>query len=206
MQLTRTDIINALITKFNYRTYLEIGIQCPLRNFSLININLKKKRAVDPNMCPMMPKKISCEQTSDIYFGKHKNTTFDIIFIDGLHECKQVFKDIINSLNILSDNGCIVVHDCNPITEEMQMYPLSKNMDHWTGDVWKGIYKLRSKQSNIKLFTVDINLGCCIIRKGRGKILQDKNNLTWEFFNKQRKNILNLISVEEFEQWLQNKE
>ena len=206
MPITRTDIINALIMKFKYQTYLEIGVQCPLRNFSWINIALENKKAVDSNMCPMISKKISCEQISDIYFEKHKRATFDIVFIDGLHECKQVFRDIINSLNILSDNGCIVVHDCNPITEKMQIYPLPKDMDQWTGDVWKGVYKLRSEQSNIKLFTVDTDLGCCIIRKGQGELLQDKEDLTWEFFNEYRKNILNLITVEEFEKWLQNKE
>ena len=35
--MKRTDIINALIQKYGYKSYLEVGTQDPASNFDLIN-------------------------------------------------------------------------------------------------------------------------------------------------------------------------
>ena len=51
--------------------------------------------------------------TSDEFFSQNKET-FDLIFIDGLHIHEQVLKDIDNSLNVLNENGVILLHDCLP--------------------------------------------------------------------------------------------
>ena len=60
-------------------------------------------------------------QESDDYFSSlDKTIKYDLIFIDGLHLEHQVDKDINNSLNHLSENGVIIIHDCNPITERRQ--------------------------------------------------------------------------------------
>lgn len=44
--ITRTEIINHLIRKYGYKTYLEIGVGDPRKNLCLIEC--EKKTGVDP--------------------------------------------------------------------------------------------------------------------------------------------------------------
>jgi predicted O-methyltransferase YrrM len=50
---------------------------------------------------------------SDDYF-KINDDKYDIIFIDGLHEYRQVLKDIINALNNLTHTGVVLLDDVIP--------------------------------------------------------------------------------------------
>ena len=81
--------------------------------------------------------------TSDEFF-KQNEKRFDLIFIDGLHEANQVFRDVKNSLNYLNENGVILLHDCNPSIEEHQTFPQSldhnkRHLNIWLGDTWKTV-------------------------------------------------------------------
>ena len=62
------------------------------------------------------------------------DTSFDLVFIDGLHTYEQVKKDIINSLNCLKENGVVLVHDCMPDCMSKQAVPRYRMT--WNGDVW----------------------------------------------------------------------
>jgi hypothetical protein len=157
--MKRTDVINALITKYGYTSYLEVGTQDPASNFE--KINAEYKVSIDP-----FPRGIvTFTGTSDEYFESiAEDVKYDIIFIDGLHHSDQVLKDIKNSLNHLSENGSIVCHDCLPSNERMQ-----ERDDHggeWTGDVWKAIAELRVETIELDIKVVDTDYGCGIIRKG----------------------------------------
>jgi hypothetical protein len=48
--------------------------------------------------------------TSDNFFKKNNNN-FDIIYVDGSHESKQVYKDLNNSWYILNNNGILICDD-----------------------------------------------------------------------------------------------
>ena len=200
--MTRTEIINSLIRKYNYKSYLEIGVNTPLQpGYNWIGIKIQTKHGVDPNV------ETTFQMTSDEFFEKHVAQKYDIIFIDGLHIFEQVYKDIINSLKYLNDNGTIVVHDCNPIEEITQRR--KRASDAWHGDVWKSILKLRTEEKNLEVFTVDTDEGCGIIRKGSQELLlADKNINIYDFsyLEKNRENVLNLISVDSFkEKYIKNK-
>ena len=43
------------------------------------------------------------------FIKNNKNKTFDIIFIDGLHQCEQVAKDINNSICFLKPSSFIII-------------------------------------------------------------------------------------------------
>lgn len=188
----RYDIINFLIRENNYKKYLEIGV----RNNKCFNkILCEEKDGLDIN------EKYNCRynMSSDIFFKTIPNDKiYDIIFIDGLHLEEQVTKDIYNSLKHLSENGTIVVHDCNPGRLASQLR--EKTVKKWNGDVWKSICKLRCKHDDLKISVVNIDNGCGIITKGKQyKINIPKDTeLTYDFLNDNRKYILNLISVEKF--------
>jgi hypothetical protein len=199
--MKRTDVINLIIEKFKYKTYLEIGVKNPASNFDKIKI--AQKDGVDPSWRRNPVTGNKYEMTSDKFFKKFKKS-YDIIFIDGLHYYVQTDKDIHNSLDCLNPNGTIVLHDCNPIEKVMQNQP--RTVSRWTGDVWKTIFKLRCQHPDIQIFTVDTDYGCCVVRGGKQKTLKlniDKC-LNWEFFEKNRKRVLNLIGIKEFKQWLRN--
>lgn len=192
--ISRTDIINKLIKRYNYKNYLEIGTENPALNFDLINV--ENKISVDP--VPIG--KIDFIGTSDEFFDSISNseTKFDIIFIDGLHLEEQVYKDIINSLCHLSDNGTIVCHDCLPVTEDAQKRIYVPG-SLWNGDVWKSIAKLRIERDDLEIKVVDTDHGCGIIRRGHNVPYEiNDNELTYDYYTKNRNKLLNVITLSEF--------
>lgn len=194
--MTRTELINSLITKNNFKTYLEIGVNTPSQpGYNWVGIDIPLKHGVDPNV------ETTYKMTSDEFFEKHISQKYDIIFIDGLHIFEQVYKDITNSIENLNENGVIVVHDCNPITEITQRR--ERASDAWHGDVWKSIVKLRMENIGLDISTVDTDEGCGIIKKGSQVLLNVDSNTdvyNYSFLEKNRKDALNLISVLEFKE------
>lgn len=151
----RYDIINKFIKERNYNSFLEIGTFMG-ETYNIVNCN--KKVSVDPD-----PKcNATYVMTSDEYFDTY-NDKFDIIFIDGLHEHKQVWKDICNALEHLNHKGVIVLHDCMPKSEKMQITDTKSHQnEEWTGDVWKAYYKAKICLP-YKIYVVDTDYGCGII-------------------------------------------
>lgn len=194
--MKRWDILNSLIDKFSYSSYLEVGTQNPHSNFN--KINCKNKISVEP-----FPKfdGIDFVGTSDEYFNQlDENEKFDLIFIDGLHHYEQVLKDIDNSLVHLNENGSILCHDCLPHTERMQ---LREDLGgEWTGDVWKAMFILMKTRNDIKLRVIDTDYGCGLIRKETQDIKNFDDELTYEFYQKNKNKILDIITPKDFELWI----
>ena len=142
----RWDLIKYLHEKYKFNTYLEIGCD---KDQLFSRINIKKKFGVDPFSGGNIRK------TSDDFFKDNKET-FDLVFIDGLHEYSQVKKDILNSLKFLNKDGLILVHDCLPESMSKQAVPRYRMI--WNGDVWKAIVDLRqNKNINIRASSMAIN-------------------------------------------------
>ena len=137
--------------------------------------------------------------SSNTFFNKN-SIKYDIIFIDGLHLEYQVDKDIMNSLNILNKNGTIIMHDCNPPTEfhQRENYEVNGKFPNWNGTVWRSFAKLRINNKKLKMYCVDCDWGIGIIRKSSQTLFNCNELLTYHLLNKERKNLLNLISVNEF--------
>jgi hypothetical protein len=133
--------------------------------------------------------------TSDDFFAQNKEN-FDVIFIDGLHHADQVYKDVINSLNVLNDGGYIICHDLNPLSEEHQIIPFRGG--EWNGDCWKAFVTLRKERSDLEMYTVDTDHGCGIITKGFQELISIEDELSYDNFDVNRKEWLNLISPQEF--------
>ncbi len=187
--MKRTEIIQYLINKKGYESYLEIGVGSG-NNFN--KIKCKRKDGVDPNG------RGNYIMTSDLFFKMTKKK-WDIIFIDGLHIEDQVDRDIQNSLDHLSDGGTIVIHDCNPKTHRHQEVPRIQKA--WNGTVWKSFVKLRCSRPDLFMCVVNTDHGCGIIRKGSQQIYDKasiKRCLKYNFLKLNRKELLNLITIGEF--------
>lgn len=191
--MNRISIINELIQKNHYKSYLEIGVNYKKNCFDQIVCDFKT--SVDP--CNLDT--YDFNMTSDKFFAINNNS-YDIIFIDGLHTAEQCYKDIINSLSILNNNGIIVVHDTNPPTEFHALevlYGKHKNVvakNSWNGSVWKSIFKLRKTRNDLVIQTYDVDWGVTLIKRGKSDLLDIDNEFySFEIFNKYRKKILNII-------------
>ena len=191
---SRTSIINHLINKYNLNNYLEIGVRDG-RNYDKIII--KNKTGVDPK--PTKDIDGLYKLTSDDFFKINK-IKFDLIFIDGLHLEHQVDKDVKESLKILSNNGFIIMHDCNPPTEfhQRENYEIDGKFPPWNGTVWKSFAKIRINNVNLNLCCVDCDWGVGIIRKKKQSKFEFSGDLNFSFLNNNRQKLLNLISVNNF--------
>ena len=133
--------------------YLEIGVET---GYTFNNVHFQNKTGVDP--LPHFESNQLVIKTSDEYFLQDANTSkkLDIVFIDGLHQCEQVAKDINNSIRFLNKNGKILLDDIIPLNYDEQLkVPLKhevrngilKTFVPWTGDVWKTMYHILSLYS-----------------------------------------------------------
>lgn len=186
--MQRYDIINTLIKKYNYGSYLEIGVQ-QKKNWD--QIKCEHKIGVDPD--PTV--QTTYNLTSDEFFRLRKEFTFDLVFIDGLHTAEQVEKDILNALNVLNEDGTIVCHDMLPIDEKSQLIPRQTKV--WVGDCWKAFVKLRYDRDDLEMYTVDTDYGCGIIKRGKQEKI-DRLVDNYQDFDKNRYKLMNIVSVEQF--------
>jgi len=184
----RYDIINKIIIKRNYTSYLEIGC---FKDETFNQINIKKKIGVDPVSGGNL------RMTSDKFFIENKEK-FDLIFIDGLHVYEQVIKDIFNSIKILKENGIILVHDCLP--RKLWYQTPTRMSDTWNGDVWKAIVECRTLE-NIDTYTclADEGIGVIKVQKNNNLLnlnLSNFKNLKYREYYTKRESLMNIISVE----------
>lgn len=206
----RVQGINFLIDRyFKDAKYLEIGVADPASCFN--HINTVNKIGVDPEI-EHVGMDISYRLTSNNFFeqlesgslsGLSPQHKWDIIFIDGLHLAQQVYQDIINSLNHVSDGGFILLHDCNPPTwkeaHSDHLHYLNNIGEFWNGTVWKAFYKFRT-ETKYKTYTIDTDQGIGVIETGKFGVPIPHENPWYEYgvFSKNREYFLNLISVNQF--------
>ena len=191
---SRTEIIQNIINKKNYEKYLEIGCDKD-DNFS--KIQAKIKIGVDPQRGG------TTRMTSDEFF-KNNNENFDIIFLDGLHTYEQTIKDIQNSLNIIPNEGTILIHDCLPKKIWNQIVP--RVYGHWNGDVWKAIVHSRTfEKADTYTIIADHGLGIIFKRKNRNLLnLKNTNfkNLKYADYYNNHMKFMNLINYDNLEKIL----
>lgn len=193
--MTRYQIINHLIVKHNYKTFLEIGTQ---EKISYNEVIIDEKISIDPD-----PKaNADFTMTSDQFFNINTKK-FDIIFIDGLHHADFTYRDILNSLKILNENGTIVVHDIIPYSYEAQIIPIEKAIENnifaWNGDVWKAWIKMRIDHRELLMYCVETDHGCGIIqKKENNQFINDYNNGYYKYDKELIMENINLISIQEF--------
>lgn len=188
-KISRLDLLNFIIKKKVIQSYLEIGCD---QNQIFDTISVEQKIGVDPASGG------NYRGTSDEFF-KNNNVNFDCIFIDGLHEYKQVIRDIKNSLKFINSGGYIILHDTLPDKISAQYVPRCRYK--WNGDVWKAIVEVRTWQ-HCETFTCLIDQGVSIIQKKENtdflKIkIKNFQNIKFKFFYENYKNLMRIKTYEE---------
>lgn len=186
---SRIEILNKIILLQKYSKYLEIGT---FQDELFSKIKCKEKIGVDPFSGG------THRMTSDEFFMSNKEK-FDCIFIDGLHHYSQVIKDINNSIEILNNNGVILIHDCLPNNLMEQQVP--RMTLNWNGDVWKALVECRTKPY-LDCYTCYADWGVGVIfKRQNSKILNinEKNfkKLKFNYFFHNHKELMNIIEFED---------
>lgn len=191
--MNRTEIINSLIEKHNFKSYLEIGVESGANFFE---VNCEDKTGVDPDETSQA----TIHKTSDDFFKTNKKK-FDICFIDGLHHADQVYKDAINCLKFLNEGGIVLFHDMMPNSEDCARVP--RVQPTWTGDCYKAFVKLRTERKDMEMFVLGTDWGVGYMRKGDQKLLDLEGlEINYKNFDANRDNWLNLKSIEFFKDFL----
>jgi len=239
--MNKTSIIQEIINTLKAKTYLEIGV---FKGETFLQIRAPIRIAVDPTLLITKTQKLVEALKNKYFFLKNKRSlasypifdkyyeitsneffktkkdllekhSLNVVLVDGSHAFEQSYIDVINSLKYLNDNGFIVMHDCNPISELMA-FPVEykenedsfekarrkigkENIKYWSGDVWKTIVALNAIHDDLSITVLNCDFGVGIIRKG---INENKIDLTYDeikqldynYLNKNRKRILNLRS------------
>lgn len=188
-QIKRHDIINHLIFKHNYVKYLEIGI---FNGYTFKNVNCKIKHGVEPGKEGVIVSGVTHQMTSDQFFDTC-NEKYDLIFIDGLHECSQVIKDFNNSLKHININGHILLHDCNPSDELSQQIPRASIV--WNGDVWKAFVLIKMINPHAFVYDTDHGIGVIQNHMPLYPVTETELKMDWNEFNKNKQKLLGLIPI-----------
>lgn len=178
----RDGVLQNLLKLFEKPNYLEIGVD---KGHTFHKLVATKKTAVDPlfsfdiESAKINPENNNCsyyQLTSDSYFFcKNPLEKFDVIFIDGLHTFEQTLRDLLNSINSLSDGGIIVIDDVIPasyaaslpsLNQSRAFWEATANPDgSWMGDVYKVIMFLEQFITTYSYGTISENHGQTVIWK-----------------------------------------
>ncbi|MBD3296373.1 MAG: class I SAM-dependent methyltransferase [Candidatus Omnitrophica bacterium] len=190
--MNRIEIVQKCIDVLDKENYLEIGV---CHGDSIRCIGAKRIFGVDPKLfpeyrnpikrffkrhCRFGPNVNFFEMTSDAFFGKKssllKKYKIGVAFVDGLHTHEQALRDVMNCLDYLDEDGVIIMHDCNPLSEaaacvaDSPLEASGKDVPGWTGewngDVWKAIVSLRSFRNDLRVCVLDCDQGVGVIRRG----------------------------------------
>ncbi len=200
---SHTEIINSLIERLSYQSYLEIGVGNG-HNFELIVA--QNKESVDPGGGHDGDGLATYSMTSDAFFSTYSEKRYDLIFIDGLHHAEAVERDIHNALKALNASGMVVCHDMNPYYEAMQRVP--RECAEWTGDCWRAWLRVRAQYPDLRMFVLDTDYGVGIIYPAGKPLAGEMPNQEPSFheFMRRKHQWLPLVPVDEIWRQLLNDE
>jgi hypothetical protein len=161
------------------------------------------------------------ELLSDVFFSQYGPTLamnpIDMCFIDGLHTFEQSTKDVLNTLKVLRSGGYIMLHDCCPPNKasaaELRSFEDGSvaNIEGWTGewcgDVWKTIVTMKKLFPKFEIGVFDCDYGIGVIKKTHEisynfadiqPLFNEVLQISYENLNSNRKEMLNLINPERF--------
>lgn len=202
----KTDIINWFGKEYGYTSFLEISTSTTGNRFDQVDsdifiikecLNYKvdilshRKRNIDHNF-PIL--------NYDEHLIRIGDKKFDVILVDSFHTFEQSAKDIYIATQLLAKNGVIIIHDCNPM---MKRLIGEYHKGPWCGQTYEAFIQFHLANPTMEIATVDIDHGCGIIRpditvNSRFTLKNSSRLKKWNFFDKNRKGLLNLITVDQF--------
>jgi Methyltransferase domain len=208
-----TYVNRALALRERPTQYLEIGVRDG-ESFRLARADLKI--GIDPERMAGMATLESGEQffetTSDEFFAEHAPLVLEpgsihVALVDGLHEFRQVLRDVLSIEPYMRHDGVIILDDCNPRNAERgSETPIG---GAWNGDVWKLPALLVAERADLRVATIDADEGVGVVA-GFGKparvieesVIDRYKELRYEHLASNRTRTLNLVPPSRFDSLL----
>jgi hypothetical protein len=148
---------------------------------------------------------------------------YDIILVDPWHQYSTSIRDLKAAFDLIEEGGILVVHDCLPDDEKLVTPEFIPG--EWCGVTYKAYLDFVAGRHDLEYYTVETDYGCGIVRKlgqpwwrglvpelCRSRVKLSKCPLLWDqwhengddfprayrFLKENKKDLLNLISVDEF--------
>src|SRR5882724_816270 len=216
--LQKYDLINALAKKNGYQSYLEICTTSTGGRFWKID---RKQLRVCHRLVYRCPEwfedghdityRSTNESINNLLPGAH---TYDIVFVDPWHTFECSMRDLQAGLSVLREDGVMIVHDCCPANQKLAN-PLPNEVC-WCGVTYCAYIELLLSRRDLVYYTVDTDFGCGVVKKkSREGTLKTEHRVTdelaerwrtqrsqnadmFELFCNHKRELLNLISAEEF--------
>ena len=161
--------LNRLAQALACRNYLEIGVSS---GATFLNVNVASRTGVDPGFQFDWKDHDgkdgihlhSC--TSDCFFDSlDPSSTYDLIFVDGLHTFEQTYRDILHALRHSHPGTVIAIDDTVPCDVfstsrnfedcvEMRLSLTGVNDNRWHGDTYKVVPLLSAFNNDLRLITL----------------------------------------------------
>jgi hypothetical protein len=215
--MDRLELIQLLIHQKGLRNYLEIGVE---NGHLFFRLKSPCKVAVDPKFIFDTARRVGktilnpynltnqyFEKTSDAFFEQDAERVFtskklQLALVDGMHEYQFALRDVENTLRYLSEEGVVIMHDCNPQSEQAAGRFEDWREGVWNGDVWRTVIHLRSQRPDLNVFVLDTDHGLGIVTKRKPSEGSNPNvldlspvqiqSMSYQEFDRNRTSLLNL--------------
>jgi len=218
---TKADIINFWGGTRDYRTYLEICTPTTGGRYAEVDRSRYQTCHRLIYRCP-----VDFNDGMEIDFRsadlniddcikqiRAKNLHYDAVLIDAFHEYETSLRDLKMAIDLLSDGGTVLVHDCDPPSEDIACPHFVSTA--WAGVTYKSYLDFLFGRDDLVYLTVDTDWGCGVIRRrnaiaaqsGRrdtDPLIKDWRRLgndfhsAFRFLQANKTRLLNLMSLDEF--------
>ena len=212
----KTDIIHFLSDLNGYSSYLEICTSMTGGLYHKVDRARFKRCHRLMYRCPR-----SYDDGMDVNFRSSDMNTkelfetihtlgfrYDIALVDPFHTYDVSYRDLADTLGIITEHGSVVVHDCFPHSEDL-IAP------DWTPGAWCGVTFMAfidfvKDHPELSYTTVDIDYGCAVLgRSGARRAVPAEIIKGWDaarreaksayrFMSENRGPLLNVMPVEAF--------
>lgn len=147
--------LNHLADALGAHSYLEIGVS---KGATFFYVTVPERTGVDPHYQFDTSQVIDehtrlFDGTSDDFFAQlPAGSTFDLIFIDGLHTFEQTYRDLCSALSHSHTDSVILIDDTLPSDVYSAIPDPSRALGHrartgsnntaWHGDTYKVVYAI----------------------------------------------------------------
>lgn len=208
----KESYINRALDGYSQPTYVEIGVR---KGECFRSTRAARKVGIDPDrhdeLRTLRPAEEFHAMASDEFFAERapavlEHASVHVALIDGLHEFRQVARDLLNIEPYMRPDGMVFLDDINPRTRERAVDTWTGGP--WNGDVWKVAALLPRVRPALQLRTIDADEGLGVVTGFGGAqaegadprvALQECKALDYEYLEEKRPLLLNLIAPAQFD-------
>lgn len=148
------QVLQLLASIYKPHTYLELGLYQG-EAFNAVRPFVKRAIGVDTKKVSLNGEVHCC--TTDEFFKSFEDGV-DMVFIDADHRYESAKKDFENCLSRLNNGGIILIHDADPVRDELFDFG-------YCGDSYRLVDELE-KREDINIVALPVyEEGLCIITK-----------------------------------------